>query len=91
MSKKTTTITVSFGKYKHCLWDVKCKNFMQERDQKHRFQLLEGKKCEKGTLYFCERYLEARIIMEIEQGVGLYCDEWTGGFVVSSKKPFKQE
>jgi len=95
MSKKTTitltiTLAVSFGAYRHCLWDTCCKNIIKDPDQKGRFQLLEGKKCESGTLYFCERYLEARIVMETEQGIGLYSDEMWGGFVVASKKPFKR-
>lgn len=84
---KTITVKLKFGAFRHCLWDSSCKNLIKE--QPERFELLEGKPCKTGTMYFCITYLEAQVVMALEKGVGLYDDVINGNFVVCSKKPFK--
>jgi len=83
---KSVTVTLNFGDYSHCLWDAAQKNFIEE--QPDRFALLEGEECKSGTMFFCERYLEAQFLMALEDGKGLYSDEDTGTFVVCSTKEF---
>ncbi len=86
---KSVTVTLNFGEYKHCLWTTATKNFRIE--QSDRFALLEGEECDTGTMFFCNSYLEAQFVMALEEGVGLYSDEYSDGqdsFVVCSKKSF---
>lgn len=86
--KTKKVMGLSFGKYRHCLWVTSCKNFIKKYDS--RFVLLEGKKCETGTMYFCNTYLEAIFCMKLFDGVGLYSDQYVDDdsprYVVCSKK-----
>lgn len=79
--------SLNFGKYRHCLYHTASANFIKE--DRERFVLLEGKKCETGTMFFCNTYLEAIFVMKLEKGIGLYSDENGDAFVVCSKKSFK--
>lgn len=85
---KSVTVTLNFGKYKNCLWVSACPNFMKEHND--RFDLLEGEECKVGTMFFCNTYLEAQFVMALEEGIGLYSDEYSDDhhFVVCSKKSF---
>jgi len=67
------------------------RNFIKE--QSDRFHLLEGKKCETGTMFFCNTYLEAKFLMAIEKGVALYRDDCSdsGKFVVCTEKEFNSK
>lgn len=73
----SVTVTLNFGQGKHCLWNTAIANFIQEEPE--RFVLLEGEECHTGTMYFCDRYLEAQFIMALEDGVALYFDKQAGG------------
>jgi hypothetical protein len=81
------TVTLNFGKYKHCLWTTTCKNFIKKYPE--RFVLLEGSACTTGFMYFCNTYLEAQFVMALEEGVALYADEAnTKVFIVVSEKEY---
>lgn len=87
-NKKVTEINgLSFGQARHGLWSQACENFISE--QPERFVLMEGKKCLKGTVYFCNTYLEAIFTMKLFNGVGLYSDEYDGNWVVASKNRYE--
>lgn len=87
---KTISVELKFGSHADLLWETSMKNFISE--QPTRFELMEGVECLTGTMYWCERYLEAVFTMALCDGVALYYDNTDsddfGHYVVISKKLF---
>lgn len=83
MGNKAIVVKLQFGKARDQLWTTSCKNFI--KDQSERFELLEGRKCLTGTMFFCNSYLEAVFVRALEHGTCILWDMSQEQFVVICK------
>jgi len=81
---KTKTITIEIGDNWKMLWSCGMENFIKK--QRSRFYLIEGKPNNKGYMYWCETYLEAKVLMSFLGATTLYSDDCDGLFVVIDPK-----